>query len=266
MKIQEGRVEIRDEVEIGTAGNTPLLGDIFLPPLRQENRPAILLIHGGGWMQGDRKQLRGYGILLARLGFVCICNSYRLSQEAPWPAQIQDVNCALRFMRAHSKDLGIDPERIGVSGNSAGGHLSLMSALEGSEEFEGEGGHSEFSSSVKAVCAIYPPTEIKMLEKIDPLLNAYGMLMGIKATQEDYAKASPIKYDLDGFPPTMLVHGSTDDVVNLTESTNFYQKLVDKNIPAELHIFAEEMHAFDGASGYGRSVADLQALFFSKYL
>ena len=200
MKIQEGRVSIQEGVEIGKGDEKSLEADIFLPPLEEKNRPAVLFIHGGGWIEGDRFQLRGYGILLARLGFVCICNSYRLSQEAPWPAQIQDVNCALRFMRAHSKDLGIDPDRIGVSGNSAGGHLSLMSALEGSEEFEGEGGHSEFSSSVKAVCAIYPPTEIKMLEKIDPLLNAYGMLMGIKATREDYAKASPIKYDLDGFP------------------------------------------------------------------
>ena len=102
MKIQEGRVSIEEAVEIGTGGQQPLLADIFLPPKEESNRPAILFVHGGGWIEGDRFQLRGYGILLARLGFVTMCNSYRLSNEAHWPAQIQDVKCAIRYLRAVS--------------------------------------------------------------------------------------------------------------------------------------------------------------------
>jgi len=267
MKIQQGRVSIKEGIVIGEGGGRSLEADIFLPPLEEKNRPAVLFIHGGGWIEGDRSQLRGYGILLARLGFVCMCNSYRLSNESIWPAQIQDVNCAIRYLRANATDLGLDPDRIGVSGNSAGGHLSLMAAATNYDQiFEGEGGSNEVSSKIKAVCAIYPPTTIRQLEMPNPLENAFLMLMGKEAKKEDYDKASPLNYVTEDYPPCMLIHGSTDSVVRLKDSTKFYEKLIEFNRPASLHIFSEEEHAFDGEPDYGRAIADLQALFFLKYL
>ena len=267
MKIQQGRVSIKEGVLIGEGGGKSLEADIFLPPLEEKNRPAVLFIHGGGWIEGDRSQLRGYGIRLARLGFVCMCNSYRLSNESIWPAQIQDVNCAIRYLRANATDLGLDPDRIGVSGNSAGGHLSLMAAATNYDQiFEGEGGSNEVSSKIKAVCAIYPPTTIRQLEMPNPLENAFLMLMGKEAKKEDYDKASPLNYVTEDYPPCMLIHGSTDSVVRLKDSTKFYEKLIEFNRPASLHIFSEEEHAFDGEPDYGRAIADLQALFFLKYL
>ena len=267
MKIQQGRVSIKEGIVIGEGGGRSLEADIFLPPLEEKNRPAVLFIHGGGWIEGDRSQLRGYGILLARLGFVCMCNSYRLSNESIWPAQIQDVNCAIRYLRTNATDLGLDPNRIGVSGNSAGGHLSLMAAATNYDQiFEGEGGSNEVSSEIKAVCAIYPPTTIRQLEMLNPLENAFLMLMGKEAKKEDYDKASPLNYVTEDYPPCMLIHGSTDSVVRLKDSTKFYEKLIEFNRPASLHIFSEEEHAFDGEPDYGRAIADLQALFFLKYL
>ena len=267
MKIQQGRVSIKEGIVIGEGDGRSLEADVFLPPLEEKNRPAVLFIHGGGWIEGDRSQLRGYGILLARLGFVCMCNSYRLSNESIWPAQIQDVNCAIRYLRANATDLGLDPERIGVSGNSAGGHLSLMAAATNYDQiFEGEGGSNEVSSEIKAVCAIYPPTTIRQLEMLNPLENAFLMLMGKEAKKEDYDKASPLNYVTEDYPPCMLIHGSTDSVVRLKDSTKFYEKLIEFNRPASLHIFSEEEHAFDGEPDYGRAIADLQALFFLKYL
>jgi len=267
MKIQQGRVSIKEGIVIGEGGGRSLKADIFLPPLEEKSRPAVLFIHGGGWIEGDRSQLRGYGILLARLGFVCMCNSYRLSNESIWPAQIQDVNCAIRYLRANATDLGLDPDRIGVSGNSAGGHLSLMAAATNYDQiFEGEGGSNEVSSEIKAVCAIYPPTTIRQLEMLNPLENAFLMLMGKEAKKEDFDKASPLNYVTEDYPPCMLIHGSADSVVRLKDSTKFYEKLIEFNRPASLHIFSEEEHAFDGEPDYGRAVADLQALFFKKYL
>ena len=262
----ENLVDIKDDVKIGLAGARDLQGDLFLPPGEEKNRPAILIVHGGGWREGDRKQLRGYGILLAREGFVFLCSSYRLSTEDIWPAQIQDINCAIRYLRANHKELGIDPDRIGITGNSAGGHLSLMAGLKDYDKnFEGEGGHNEVSSQVKAICAIYPPAKIRKIENTDPIIDAYRMLMG-EADQEEYNKASPLLQIKTDFPPTMLVHGSSDSVVRLEDSTDLYKKLKEENIPAELHIFSEEDHAVDSARGYGRSVATLQNLFFRKYL
>ena len=267
MKIQQGRVSIKEGIVIGEGGGRSLEADILLPPLEEKNRPAVLFIHGGGWIEGDRSQLRGYGILLARLGFVCMCNSYRLSNESIWPAQVQDVNCAIRYLRANATDLGLDPNRIGVSGNSAGGHLSLMAAATNYDQiFEGVGGSNEVSSEIKAVCAIYPPTTIRQLEMLNPLENAFLMLMGKEAKKEDFDKASPLNYVTEDYPPCMLIHGSTDSVVRLKDSTKFYEKLIEFNRPASLHIFSEEEHAFDGEPDYGRAIADLQALFFKKYL
>ena len=267
MKIQQGRVSIQEGIVIGEGGGRSLKADIFLPPLEEKSRPAVLFIHRGGWIEGDRSQLRGYGILLARLGFVCMCNSYRLSNESIWPAQVQDVNCAIRYLRANATDLGLDPDRIGVSGNSAGGHLSLMAAATNYDQvFEGEGGSNEVSSEIKAVCAIYPPTTIRQLEMLNPLENAFLMLMGKEAKKEDFDKASPLNYVTEDYPPCILIHGSTDSVVRLKDSTKFYEKLIEFNRPASFHIFAEEKHAFDGEPDYGRAIADLQALFFLKYL
>jgi len=267
MKIQQGRVSIKEGIVIGEGGGRSLKADIFLPPLEEKSRPAVLFIHGGGWIEGDRSQLRGYGILLARLGFVCMCNSYRLSNESIWPAQVQDVNCAIRYLRANATDLGLDPNRIGVSGNSAGGHLSLMAAATNYDQiFEGVGGSNEVSSEIKAVCAIYPPTTIRQLEMLNPLENAFLMLMGKEAKKEDFDKASPLNYVTEDYPPCMLIHGSADSVVRLKDSTKFYEKLIEFNRPASLHIFSEEEHAFDGEPDYGRAIADLQALFFKKYL
>ena len=84
-------VKIKDDVLIGKAGDRDLFGDLFIPPDNNPSKPAIVVIHGGGWMEGDKTQLRGYGILLTSLGFECLCASYRLSQEAKWPSQIEQI-------------------------------------------------------------------------------------------------------------------------------------------------------------------------------
>ena len=265
MKIQHGQVKIKDGIVIGKAGSRALEADLFLPPIDTKERPAILIVHGGGWREGDRKQLRGYAILLARQGFVTLSTSYRLSAEAVWPAQIQDVNCALRYLRANSESLGIDSERIGISGNSAGGHLALMAGAK-NKTFEGQGGNNNESSRVKAICAIYPPARIKKLDNTDPLDNAFLVLMGEEAKQSDYDKASPINYINKDYLPTMLIHGSKDNVVSLRDTNDLYEKLIANKVPSEIHIFSEEDHAFDGKNEYGRVVADLQSLFFLKYL
>ena len=265
MKIQEGQVKIKDRILVGKAGERDLEADLFLPPIHTKDRPAILIVHGGGWREGDRTQLRGYAILLARLGFVTLSTSYRLSAEAVWPAQIQDINCALRYLRANSESLGIDSERIGISGNSAGGHLALMAGAK-NKTFEGQGGNNNESSHVKAICAIYPPARIKKLDNTDLLDNAFLALMGGEAKQSDYDKASPINYINKDYVPTMLIHGSKDNVVSLQDTNDLYEKLIANKVPSEIHIFSEEDHAFDGKNEYGRVVADLQGLFFLKYL
>ena len=132
--------------------------------------------------------------------------------------------------------------------------------------FEGEGGNNLENSEVKAICAIYPPAQIRKYDNTDPIFDAYKALMGNDAQKDDYDLASPLLQIEADFPPTALIHGSSDTVVALSDSTDLYSKLSELNIPAELHIYSEEEHAFDSQSGYGRSVAAIQNLFFNKYL
>ena len=124
--IVQDRVTTREGVVFGTGGGRELRCDVYEPPAAVKNGIGILLIHGGGWSQGDRSQLKGYGVLLGRRGYTCIASEYRLTGEALWPAQIEDVKCAIRYVRANAAEFGIDPDRLVISGNSAGGHLSLM--------------------------------------------------------------------------------------------------------------------------------------------
>ena len=263
-------ISIREGVVLGSAGDKDLIGDIYLPPGTEKARPAIVVVHGGGWRKGSRASVKGFGVLLSQAGFVCLCADYRLIAEARWPAQIEDIKCAIRFLKANQDELGVDPDRIGINGDSAGGHLALMAGV--ASDFEGTGGHGEFTSEVKAVSSMYGPSRIQGRSAVS--------LIGENASPEDCNKASPIAYDLSSFPPCLLMHGVEDQSVPLAETTDFYQKLVLNNGIAELHLFAGEGHAFDRqsrtqekmvdiadpSSVCGVTVIELIRWFFSKYL
>ena len=268
------RISVREDAVIGRAGTRNLTGNLFIPPKGAELRPAMVIVHGGGWARGSPRGVRGFGERLSQLGFVCLCPSYRLSGEAHWPAQIEDVKCAIRYLKADCDALGVDPERVGVTGDSAGGHLALMAAA--TSDSEGAGGHDGFSSEVKAVGSMYGPTRARRN-------NASGNPIGLlppEANAQDYDRASPVCYDLDNFPPCLLIHGAEDPAVPLADTIDLYTKLSGLGRAVELHVFAGEGHAFDRrsttrdgmvdvadpSSVYGQTVLRLIEHFFSKYL
>lgn len=256
-------VGIEEAVLIDTIDGRELRYDIFTPPGAPRNAPGVLLVHGGGWAQGEPAQLRGYGIFLGRLGYVCVSAAYRLSGEAKWPAQIHDTKAALRWMKANAERLGVDPDRIAVHGNSAGAHLALMvAATPNQPEFEGNGVHQGVDTSVRACIAIYPPVEIGPM----PLQGMFLALMGSSATAEDSRAASPVSYARKDFPPTMLVHGTGDEIVPWKASRRMYDALVSEGAPAELHLLEGLPHAFDANSAYSKSIAGLIDLFLKRHM
>ncbi len=258
----ENRVNIREGVVFGKGGGRELGCDVYEPPVAVRNGVGVLLVHGGGWSGGDRSQLKGYGILLGRKGYLCIASEYRLTGEALWPAQIEDVKAALRWMRANAGELGFDPSRLVVEGNSAGAHLALVaggtSRVEG---FEGEGGNAGIDTSVAAVIAFYPPTG---LEK-----RSWGglpSLLGAGAPLDTLRGASPLTYASKDYPPTLLFQGNADEIVPASESTAMYDALRAAGVPVELHMYAAQPHGFDADPRLGRQCAEIMASFIERVL
>lgn len=262
----EGRVRIETAVHVGNAGARQLFCDVFHPPGPPPSAgyPAVLLIHGGAWARGDRSQLRGYGIRLARRGFLCATAEYRLSGEAKWPAQLHDVKAALRFLHAQAERLRVDPARIAVSGNSAGGHLALMlAATAGDSECEGQSGQAEGRSSCAACIAFYPPT--KLFGDRSPIELARG-LFAADVTQATARHASPIEHARRDFVPCLLIHGNQDDIVSPEASLSMHRALASAGARVELHMFDGAAHGFDAERDYGRLCAELMVLFLQRHL
>ncbi len=263
---QAGRVTVDFDVVFGAGGGRDLKCNVYNPPQSGSDRPGILLIHGGGWTTGDRSQLHGYGILLGRVGYVCVAPEYRLSGESKWPAQIHDAKAALRWMRANAARLGIDPNKIAVSGNSAGAHLSLMLAgTQNMPEFEGEGGNAGVSTSVAASVGFYAPTQL-YANADAPLRDELRFLFGKDAAPEVARKASPIEYASADFPPTLLITGNKDELVPDEASFRMYRRLIDAGAHCELHVYADAPHAFDALPDFGRQTAGIMQLFLDRYM
>ena len=262
---ETGRVTVEQDVVFGSGGGRDLKCNVYMPPQAGTARPAVLLVHGGGWVNGDRSQLHGYGILLGRIGYVCVATEYRLAGEAKWPAQLHDVKAALRWMRANSGRLGIDPRKIAVSGNSAGAHLSLMlAATQDMPAFEGDGGNAGAGTGVAASVGFYAPTQLYTPEQ--PLREELSFLFGRGYSEETARAASPIDYASPNFPPTLLITGNRDELVPDEASFRMYHALAKAGAPAELHVYAGQPHAFDAVPDFGRQCASIVALFLDRHV
>ena len=216
-------VTITRNIEYGRVDGRPLLLDIYNPlkPIVSP-MPAIVWIHGGGWRGGGKFPSRVD--FLAKYGFFCVSIDYRLSGEAQFPAAVEDAKCAVRWLRAHAQEYNIDPERIGVWGGSAGGHLSLMVACADEDAgLEGNGGWAEYSSRVAAVCSYWGPADFTNWPEIATAAArdkaAYQFLGGTLAEIPSvWELASPASHVSAGDPPLLMVHGNLDPVVPIAQS------------------------------------------------
>ncbi|HVM08026.1 MAG TPA: alpha/beta hydrolase [Acidimicrobiales bacterium] len=259
------RVTVERDVVFGTGGGRDLRCDVYTPPGDVADAPAVVLVHGGAWRQGDRSQLRGYGILLGREGYVCVAPEYRLTPESRWPAQIHDVKAAIRWTRANAERLHIDPDRIAIEGNSAGAHLALLAAATpGLDQFEGDGGNHGVPTHVAAAVAVYPPTLLWHGERASGGV-AFQTIAG-DGTAEEARAASPVSHVTSSHPPTMLIHGTADATVPPKASILMYEALVAAGVPVDLHMYAEQPHAFDAKPEFGRLCAAEMKVFLDRYV
>ena len=212
-------------------GNDKWRLDLAKPKERGETpRPAIVFVHGGGWRSGDKGggQWRSLPLRFAAQGYVCISVNYRLTDEAPFPACVEDVKCAVRWLRANVEKYNVDPKRIGAYGNSAGAHLVSMLGLVGPDVgLEGDGAYQDQSSLVQAVCCSATPTDFTNWGGArDNTFLKRGLLAGPDETFVERAKkASPITHVAADAPPFLVVHGTNDRTVPIAHGDRFVEAL-----------------------------------------
>ncbi|UCG56130.1 MAG: penicillin acylase family protein [Phycisphaerales bacterium] len=213
-------VELIKDIEYGRVGDRVLKLDLYKPKKTAGAGPGLVFIHGGAWKGGNKDIYRIYAARYAQRGYVAVSIAYRLSGEAPFPAAVEDAKCAVRWMRTNADKYGVDAQNICVVGGSAGGHLALMVGYtSGDESLEGSGGHKGVSSRVQAVVDIYGPCDLTV-----PVVRDAGVVREFLGGQkyedarELYRKASPLFALTADDPPTLLLHGTLDEVVPIDQS------------------------------------------------
>lgn len=206
--------------------------DIYLPKQPGGKLPLVVWIHGGGWKYGNKSSAIQAAQLLLPKGYAVAGINYRLSQDSVFPAQLNDCKAAIRFLRANARQFNIDPERIGVWGSSAGGHLSallgttggIMTSASGdiSMNMEGSvGGYFEYSSRVQAVCDFYGPTDFLRMDgyHLQPRSNEALLIGGpLRRNMDRCILANPIRYVSPDDAPFFIAHGTKDPVVPFSQS------------------------------------------------
>lgn len=233
----DARLAFIPGIAFGEADGVPLLLDLLLP--ESPTGAVTIWLHGGGWYGGSRVEGLGYWCaLLAAHGIAVAAVDYRLSGDAVFPAQIHDVKAAIRWMRAHAGDYGLDPERIGIWGHSAGGHLAALAALTGDlPELEGDRGTSGSSSCVKAAAMASAPSDFLTPggELVNDQDGAVTQLFGGMVTEREAAmrRASPLTHVHAGAPSFLIAHGTLDETVPYEQATRLRDALESVDAPVE---------------------------------
>ena len=173
---------------------------------------------GGGWIRLDKSAHFAYLAKLALEGFAVASVEYRTSNEGAYPMPLEDVKAAIRYIKAHADRYNIDENKIGVAGESAGGYLAAMCALDNDKALD-VGNYLDCSSEVQACCAFYPPTDVSTFPYESPLTSAASMEslmlgMNVALNKEKAMKCCPVSYVTQSAPPFMIFHG-TDDSLSL---------------------------------------------------
>jgi len=252
--------------------------DIYLPEAPPAKpMPLIVHIHGGGWRAGSKFPCPVMGMVLK--GYAVASVEYRFSQKAVFPAQIQDCQAAIRWLRAHAKQYHFDTEHLGAIGGSAGGHLSaLVGTSGGKKAFPPISGHEDQSDRVQAVCDIFGPADfttvmqqaaedknVKNIFAFNTPSDPYSGLIGAKL--DDKAKAdavSPVHYVSKDTPPFLILHGTHDTLVPYAQSVQLEAALKAQGVPVWLQTLPGAGHG--GPLFSKPAVLQLTQHFFDKHL
>lgn len=221
--------------------------DIIYPEDKTKKYPCVVWICGGAWIRLDRSAHLAYLTELARAGFVVASVEYRTTNEGPFPIQLTDVKAGIRYLKALSDRYHIDPERMGVMGESAGGYLAAMAALAEDRAFD-VGAFTEFSSKVQAACPWYPPTDVTGFSYPSPVEAAASMesmLLGknVMLNREEALKICPVSFVTKEAPPFLIIHGDNDHTVPFSQGEILHDRLEEAGADVKLLVLEGADHA-----------------------
>ncbi len=267
---QDG-ITTEEDVLYGEVRGQKLLLDIYRldvnrPTETKGYRPAVLYIHGGGWSGGDKHAYKGLARLLAKAGYVCFWANYRLVTKDgnKYPAQIDDAQRAVRWIRANGAKYFVDPKRIGAIGDSAGGHLV---ALLGTRETRNNSDArlSSYSSKVTCVVDLYGPSDFTQgANLVSPLAASIVInFMGKKPEEAPdlYKDASPVSWVSSSDAPFLIFHGTEDTLVPMDQSQRLYDALKKAGVEADLVKMENDGHGFQKKENQDRFVRETLAFF-----
>jgi acetyl esterase/lipase len=241
---------VQRDIEYARAGEHSLKLDLYLPSSDTKAFPLIVWVHGGAWRGGSKSEMPL--LPLVEEGFAIASIDYRLSTVAPFPAQVQDIKAAIRFLRAKSSEYHCDPTRVAIAGASAGGHLAaLVGVTNGNAELEGDAGDfTRQSSKVQAIVSFYGASN---LQTILAQSTPFGLNMRVPALQllfggqpaekpELARLASPVAHVDGNSPPLLLFHGDQDPQMPVNQSLELQGAYEKAHRPVELHVLHGAKH------------------------
>ena len=217
--------------------------DVFEPDIRGK-RPAIIIVHGGGWRAGSKVLYQSHASKMARRGYVVMCINYRHAPAYQFSHQVSDLKTAIRWMKHHAVDYSVDENRIGIWGYSAGGHLAAMAATtDKGDDLDGEipGELQIYDSRIKAVAIGGAPCDIESYP-VDSRMLYFWLKATRRENPERYRRASPLTYVSADDPPFFVFHGKLDKVVLPALSASMHEKLKQAGVQSEYRIYKKYGH------------------------
>lgn len=246
--------------------------DLYLPEKAEGPLPLIIWVHGGGWQNGSKDGCPPLRAGYVAQGYAVASINYRLSGHAVFPAQIEDCKAAIRWLRAHAKEYSLDPQRFGVWGSSAGGHLVALIGTSGDVKEFDVGANLDQSSRVQAVCDYYGPTDFTVFvttpgyESHATDASPEAKLIGgaVMQNKDKAARVNPITYVGKGDPPFLIVHGDKDPTVPINQSQLLFDALKQSEGSVHFHTIHGAGHGGPGFSG--KNIDDMVSQFFAERL
>ncbi|MCP4543158.1 MAG: alpha/beta hydrolase [Chloroflexi bacterium] len=242
-------LEIARDLAYASMQGHQLALDLYWHPMASDPEPVVVWIHGGAWIMGDKSWIPP-DLPLLDFGFAMSSIDYRLSQEAIFPAQIEDCKAAIRWLRANAERYNLDPHRVGVWGESVGGHLAaLLGTAADVAEWDQQGGNQTRTSHVQAVCDCFGSSDLLQLgitarHDHNAADSPAARFLGgpIQENEQRAIQANPITHITPKAPPFLIMHGSQDDVGAVGQSELLHGALVGAGVESTLMIIPDMGH------------------------